>query len=170
MKLDTVILMLIGVVILLIVLGLGTGVVMVFMGGEENTTENDTLIKYQCYNGEIVSKLSKCPALPTSTQSSVLSTVSCPPTTSCPKCNCQGSTMRTTIPTTTLCTPCVSSTSCGSSTSELICRNGDSWRVTYNPSCSNGCCIFVSSPALNRECADNEICQSGSCVNAPSED
>jgi hypothetical protein len=162
----------VGAVILLILVGLGIGVVMMMSGNEDNTTQDSTLLKYQCYNGNVVSKLSDCPKV-TTTQVSVstaVTTVLHSSATSCPKCDCLVY-KTTTSPPTTICTHCTSASSCGHSYTQLICKQGeysgvsyDVWEVTYTPTCENGCCLSVSSRLPKATCNDNEICQDGACI------
>lgn len=172
MKLDNILLLVVGVVIVLILLGLGVGVFMIFFGGGE--PPQDTLVKYQCYDGDIVSKLSDCPKVSTTraSVSTIITSGSCPTVASCPKCDCI--TRPTTSPPTTLCVHCTTASGCGQAYSELICKSGesggvsyDTWEVTYTPACTNGCCIWTSSRAPKSTCTDTEICVNGTCVLRP---
>ncbi|MBM3308771.1 MAG: hypothetical protein FJY77_00805 [Candidatus Altiarchaeales archaeon] len=178
MKLDHILLMVVGIVILLILLGLGVGVLMILSGGEEGGgggTQPSTVIKYQCFDGKVVSQLSDCPKVSTlvSSVSTAVTSVSCPVTTRCPLvCDCI--TRPTTSPPTTLCIHCTSASSCGAAYSESICKAGESggvdydvWEMTYTPACSSGCCIWTSSRTPKAACLNTETCINGTCVLRP---
>lgn len=172
------VLMGVGIILLILLFALVAGLLMVSFGGEQQTVENNTIVKYQCMNGNIASKLSECPKVTTTltSASSVVSFTSASGVTSspavagsCPKCNCV--TRPTTSPPTTLCIPCASASTCGSSSSQIICKTGDSggitydtWEVTYTPSCSSGCCIWTSSRTPKSTCKDTEVCLGGACT------
>jgi len=169
MKLDNILLVVVGVIILLILLGLGIGVLMLLSGGEENGggTQPNTVIKYQCFDGSVVSKVSDCPKV--STKSSSVSTVatvaSSQAPVSCPKCDCI--TRPTTSPPTTLCIHCSSASGCGQAYSNLSCKSGDVLESTFTPKCTNGCCIWESSSNIKAICTSDQICQDGACVTRP---
>ena len=176
MKSDNMVLLGAGVVVLLLLFALVAGFLMVTFGGEETAVQNGTIVKYQCMNGNVVSKLNECPKVTTTiaqVSSSVARTstpgVTNPEVTSCPKCDCV--TRPTTTPPTTLCIPCASASTCGSPSSETICKSGesggisyDTWEVTYTPSCSNSCCLWTSSRTPKSACAASEVCLKGACV------
>lgn len=172
MKLDHILLLLVGVVIIIIIFFLGVGIVMIILGSEDPVEPDENpLVKYQCSNGRFVSKKSDCPKVTTTlaSASTVVTSVSCPVTTVCPKCDCgDGVTTRpTTSPPTTLCKPCSPTAvlaNCGLAYYDLTCKNGDSWRVDYSPICGDGCCKWTSSPALQTECRSDETCLDGKCV------
>jgi hypothetical protein len=90
---------------------------------------------------------------------------SCPVVTTCPRCDCI--TRPTTSPPTTLCTACTSKSTCGQTYSDLTCKNGVPYEVTYAPDCRDGCCIWTSTPVAKAECASAEMCKDGVCVPAP---
>lgn len=167
MKVDSVLLVAVGVVLLLVLLGLGVGVFMVFFGEENSTGQNVTLVKYQCYNGKVVSKLSECPGVSTTVAgvSSIISSGSCPVVTTCPRCDCI--TRPTTSPPTTLCIACTSKSTCGQTYSDIRCKDGVPSDVTYAPDCRNGCCIWTSTEVLKVECASGMMCKDGVCVPEP---
>jgi len=176
MKLDSILLAGVGVVILLIIAGLGLGAVMIFFGDEGTPGKNATTVKYQCYNGNIVSKLSDCPRITVTTvEGGVVSTCQTSasrPSATCAKCDCL--TRPTTSPPTTLCIACSSAASCGSARTDRICKAGelngvsyDVWDVTYSPLCSNGCCIWASARNPKATCTDTQTCINGTCVQRP---
>lgn len=177
MKSDNMMLLGVGVVVLLILFVLVAGLLMITFGGEQPSVENNNIVKYQCTDGKIVSKLSECPKVTTTiasassvvTRTSASGVTSIGPGASCPKCDCV--TRPTTTPPTTMCIPCASASTCGSPSSEVICKEGesggisyDTWDVTYMPACSSGCCMWTSSRTPKSSCKDNEVCLKGACI------
>jgi hypothetical protein len=170
MKLDHILLAVVGVVIVLILLGLGVGVLMILSGGEEGGggTQPSTVLKYQCFDGKVVSQLSDCSKATTlsSSVSTAVTSVSCPVTTRCPMvCDCI--TRPTTSPPTTLCIHCSSSAGCGQAYTNSTCKSGDVLEITYTPTCSSGCCLLTQSTSVKATCSENQICQDGACVTRP---
>ena len=170
MKLDNVLLVVVGAVILLILVGLGIGAAMLFFSGNENPVQNGTIIKYQCSNGNIVSKINECPKVATTLLTAISggSTVVtqagcvCPTAVSCPACGC--TTRPTTSPPTTLCVPCSIPSTCGQTRSDMICKSSVPTEVVYTPVCSSGCCMWSSTYSLKTECTGDQICLAGACV------
>jgi len=134
-------------------------------------SESEVIMRYQCYDGTIVSDLSSCSKKSgekvndSSSKTTTLTGVSeCVTGTTLP-CVCAGTA--TTIPTTTVPKqPCASDTDCGQvSSSDIRCSSGDAYVIVYTPFCDKGYCVTRADYQLQKNCGDNEKCVKGSgCV------